>query len=234
MTARAIPLAEAARMRQIAYRMFALLLLYPDQRRSRELDLTARTLSTLDGELAAFGFFIPWRRLLDAIRDLTPSDMPGHCQEHARLFGVDRDTVRCEPYESRYVHLAREHDEGWIVAQLDQTYRRAGLQLSPMLNERPDHAAVESEFMSYLCDQEAAAWAQAAGADGGRLLCEERAFLHLHLARWIGDFARDMRVATKDPVYVATADALVAFVHHDRDIAGMLAAATALRDRDPR
>lgn len=217
----ALPLDEAAGLRQVTYRLLALLLLDPERQRWQRLARTADELRAFDDRSAAFGFFVACRRLTDAIADTASSDLAALRIEHTRLFTIDPERTGCPPYESFYA--APDALSGaWIAAQLVQTYRAAGLDIAPTLNERPDHVAVELEFMAHLCGQEAAAWEQAAHEAGVRVLRQEQTFLTLHLSRWIAAFARRMCAATREPLYAAVAGALEAFVEHDRDLVGAI------------
>lgn len=218
----ALPLDEAAGLRQVAYRLLALLLLDPERQRWQRLVRTANALRAFDDRSAALGFFVACRRLLDAIDDAGSSDLAALRVEHTRLFTIDPERMGCPPYESFYTAADALSGE-WVAAQLVHTYRAAGLDIAPALNERPDHAAVELEFMAYLCGQEAAAWEQAAYEVGVRVLRQEQTFLTAHLSRWIGDLTRRICAATREPLYAAVAAALEAFVQHDRDLVGAIA-----------
>lgn len=222
MTGLPLTLHDAALLRQGTYRMLALLLLAPDDRRAQKLRSVALELRRAEAALAAFAFFVPLRQLVDLLLDRPILDVAARRAAHAELFTVGPDGVRCPPFESSHA-AAGEEAAGFIIAQLEHVYRRAGLGLAPALGERPDHVAVELEFMAYLCALEAGAWDRGALGDAIRLLGEERMFLQLHLAGWAGALAARLREATADPLYAATADALEAFVRHDRDLVGALA-----------
>jgi anaerobic sulfite reductase subunit A len=107
---------------------------------------------------------------------------------------------------------------GWLTARLQQMYAYAGLALEPSRNESPDHAAVELEFMAYLCGQEAAGWTEADRDAAIRALKQQRSFLRHHLGRWFGDFARRVQASTDEPLYAAAGEAADAFIQHDRDL----------------
>ncbi|GFO82628.1 MAG: hypothetical protein A49_22550 [Methyloceanibacter sp.] len=116
--------------------------------------------------------------------------------DHVRLFG---HSVRgaCPPYELEY-------DRGEIIQQTAELadlagfYAAFGLQLADSAFERPDHAAVECEFMGVLCAKEA--WGLETGEPALAESCSDaqRLFLRDHLAKWLPAFA--CRVETGDPV----------------------------------
>lgn len=218
------PLAAVAGWRTAAYRVFAALLLRPDLPRLRWLGEAAGELRAYDDELSAFGFFGPWLRLLSTLETLAENELPALQQEHVRLFSVNPCGTPCFPFESHYVAQAGQ-EAGWLAVQLLQTYHRSGLDLSPSLNAEPDHAAVELEFMAYLCDQEAAAWERAATDAAVDTLAQQRLFLRLHLGRWFGLFAGQVQASATEPLYARAAEAADAFIHHDRDLVdGLLSA----------
>ncbi len=222
-----LSLAELARLRQAAYRLFGALFLYPDESRLTALVVAAGALQEAGESLAIFPFFGSWQRLLTALT-LTPGRGRGHApltvdvqQEYVHLFLVNPDGPLCPPYESFYLDPDREA-AGWIPAQLEREYATAGLMLSPRLKEQPDHAAVELEFMAYLCDQEAQAWEEEVLEGAFQVLERQRAFLTGHLGRWFPAFTRRLTLVAEESLYGVTAAAAHAFVHHDRDLVALL------------
>ncbi len=209
--------AEMARWRALGYRVFATLLLPPEDGRIRWLAAMAAELRQFEDDLAMFAFFGPWQRFVGALLGLQGRGITKVQVEYVRLFQVNPAGAPCFPYESYYVSASPEA-VGWIAAQLQQTYAGAGLDLAPDLHESPDHGAVELEYMSYLCQQEAAAWERAATDDGLRLLGQERAFLRGHLGRWFSVFADQVRITTREALYSTGIHAADAFVQHDLDL----------------
>lgn len=218
---RSSSLGEVANWRTAAYRVFASVLLAPEPRRFIWLGATAGELRAHDDALAELGFFCSWQRLLAALEGLDVRDTIRLSEEHVRLFSVSPSGTPCSPYESSYVETGGE-GAGWVKAHLQHTYRRAGLAISGSLNESPDHVAVELEFMSYLCRQEAADWERRTPDQAVQLLAQERMFLRTHLGRWFGDFGRLVQATTVEPLYALAAEAAGAFVEHDRDLVDAL------------
>ncbi len=210
-------IADLAGFRAAAYRLFAALWLSPEAPRLAWLAATARRLRADAPAVATLGFFGPWQQLLGLLAELSQQSLPALQAEHVRLFSLDPAGTPCFPYESSYVEAGRT-PAGWVALQLERTYARAGLRLAATLHDPPDHAAVELEFMAYLCAQETAAWEEAALDAGLQLLREQRGFLRVHLARWFPLFASQVRVRATQPLYAVGADAASAFVHHDRDL----------------
>ena len=75
-----------------------------------------------------------------------------------------------------------------------------------------DHIALECAFMAALARKSLEV------QDDEELACLEagqRAFLQDHFLRWIGDYARDLRVDAPDGLYELTAAALAEFAASD-------------------
>ncbi len=116
-------------------------------------------------------------------------------QERARILG---HAVRgpCPPYEIEYGpehFLGKSRRLGDVAA----FYRAFGVEASLAAREREDHAAMEAEFLSFLCLKRALA---AEGGEAERAaVCRdaERLFLEEHIGRFLPAFAR--RVEEREP-----------------------------------
>lgn len=210
-------LADLARFRQAAYRLFSTMLLYPDEERLKTVAAVAGELREYADTLAAFSFFLEWRELLDTLRGLADLKPERVQEEYVHVFIANPDYTPCLPYESAYLG-SRGATTGWTAVELERKYAAAGLSLSPTLKEAPDHAAVELEFMSLLCDQEACAWEGRRLADGIEALKRQVAFLEQHLSRWFPAFARGITRRDSSEIYAAATRTAEAFISHDRDL----------------
>jgi hypothetical protein len=119
----------------------------------------------------------------------------GLAGERARALG---HAVRgpCPPYELEYGpehFLGKSHRLGDIAA----FYRAFGVDVSRAARERPDHVAVEAEFLSLVALKRFLALRE--GRADRAAICRdaERAFLEDHLGRFLPSFAR--RVAGREP-----------------------------------
>lgn len=214
-------MASLARLRQMVYRLFSTLYLYPDAERLATLAQAAGNLQQETEFVAVFPFFLSWRRLLTTLHGLTADEIALVEKDYVRLFHVNLNGMQCLPYESFYLDPKRQA-MGWNIAQLECEYAASGLRLSPSLKELPDHAAVELEFMAFLCDREAETWEKEAWQAGFRVLERQRSFLHRHLGRWFPVFARKVAIAVSGQLYGVTSKAADAFIHHDRDLVTLL------------
>lgn len=149
------------------------------------------------------------------------SDDPGELLEnlavdYAGLFiGPSRD-LPAQPYES--VWIDRDPDSGKPIfggpstTAVEAVYAHHGLERAGDHRDLPDHVATEAEFLCYLCDREAAAWAVGNAEDARKLRASEQRFLTDHLGRFAPLFAAAVRAASPDSVYSALAGFLVAYL----------------------
>lgn len=211
-----LELADLARFRQAAYRLFSTMLLYPEEERLKTVVAVAGELADQADFLAAFSFFIQWRELLDVLQGLTRLNSATVEEQYVHVFMVSPGYAPCLPYESAYVEAGGA--PGWTAVELEREYAAAGLALASSLREAPDHAAVELEFVSFLCKQEACAWEARQLETGIDALIRQSTFLEEHLSRWFPTFTR--RVAEKDSgkIYAAVTKAAQGFITHDRDL----------------
>lgn len=208
--------AETARLRQVAYRFFGELLLYPEEPRWTMLIEVARELWAHSELLATFSFFASCQRLLAWLTTTERRPSLAWLQpQFVRLFQVSLDSPVCHPYESFYLDPERR-SIGWIAIGLAKEYATEGLALSPTFRDMPDHIAVEMEFMAFLCGREAEAWELGEEQERSRILERERAFLEAHLGRWLPVFARWVIAADPGGFYAAVAEAADAFVTAER------------------
>ncbi len=209
-----LDIADLARFRQAAYRLFSTMLLYPDEERMKTVTTVAGELRDQTDFLATFSFFIQWRELLDVLQGLSGVNTAAIQEECVQIFMVNPDYAPCLPYESAYAEEGS--NPGWTAVELEREYAAAGLALGSSLREAPDHAAVELDYMSFLCKEEACAWEARHLAKGIEALERQASFLEQHLSRWFPTFAR--RIAEKDHsgIYATVTKAAQAFISHDR------------------
>lgn len=111
---------------------------------------------------------------------------------------------------------------GWVATLVEREYAAAGLSLSPSLKDLPDHAAVELEFMAYLCAQEASAWERESLTEGIRALELQVSFLERHLVRWLPLWATGVEALAGEGIYSQVAATAGAFVGQDGDLLKVL------------
>lgn len=126
--------------------------------------------------------------------------------------------LRCPPHETAQPIPSPQHAmrRTFELADVAGFYRAFGVETVPG-GERPDHVAVELEFMHLLAVKEAVAHGEAPQADEHLRLCREaqRSFLQDHLGQLAPALARSLAESAASPVYAAAGAVLAAFVAED-------------------
>ncbi len=205
---------ENATERQAAYRLLALLFLYPTPDRLQTLRAVADLLLQQEQPWPDGDLDRPFRRLLQDLRATDEYPQEDVESNYTALFTVK---PAAPPYESYYLD-EEGFARGWIAAQLLEEYQQAGLSMAPSFKEPPDHVAVELEFLSYLCGREAQA--QEKGDDETRTWARHRRFVFLenHLGLWFARFSSKVRQAETLPLYTRLVDATQALIKSERAV----------------
>tara|TARA_B100000315_G_scaffold164061_2_gene152662 strand:- start:166 stop:870 length:705 start_codon:yes stop_codon:yes gene_type:complete len=210
-------LPDLTHRRQAAYRLFSQSLVYPDTTRLETIGIVAGELARQSEPWAAFAFFQEWKQFLRALSGLSRQEATALQGEYISSFQVNRPSVPCPIYESVYL-AEKPAAAAMLLAQLEVDYARAGLVASQSPRQAPDHVAVELEFMSFLCAQEAESWEAEDIRQARTFLRKERRFLKAHLERWIPAFAGRAKALNPDGVFASAAQAVAAFIVHDGDL----------------
>jgi putative dimethyl sulfoxide reductase chaperone len=128
--------------------------------------------------------------------------------EYTRLFSQN---LHCPQYEADY--LAPNADNAvHVIAKVANMYSIFGMRLATDAAERPDHIAVELDFMNLLAAKEA--HASHRGQAGNARLCRraQARFLSDHLSRWGSAFARSLGEVSLLPFYRGVAELLEDFI----------------------
>ncbi len=163
---------QTAFRRAQVYRFLCDAFLYPEDEWTSDLASVTEILRELnvpdDGRLA-FGSL-----------EVGSWDLPTLQTEYSRALGVTGSLC----YETEY-GLPHEFRQSQELADLAGFYRAFGFGLGGPVRERPDHVAVELEFMYALSLKEAYAASQ--GLMEAAEICAdaERKFLRDHLGRWL-------------------------------------------------
>jgi len=126
-------------------------------------------------------------------------DDAGLRRAHLAIFGhaISKD---CPPYGAEYGQ-AHIFEKTQTLADVAGFYRAFGLDVSGDVRDRPDHLALELEFMESLCLKQTLAEGQTGNPDKQSLCRDaERAFLQDHLGVWVFSFAHRLTTrAAKGP-----------------------------------
>jgi DMSO reductase family type II enzyme chaperone len=124
---------------------------------------------------------------LEALGGLENLNLPGLSGQYAALFdkGVQRISLRESTYLWRDVYSLGRTTEQCTQA-LQRTYSRYGLR---SVFEGADHAALEFEFLAFLCSREAESWQTHDFRVARELRRSERDFVEEHLIRWLPELS---------------------------------------------
>lgn len=137
------------------------------------------------------------------------SETDGNLQrEYDRLF-THRTNLLCPIYEVEY-DKSRAITQGTTLADIGGFYRAFGLEVA--VRERPDHLALELEFMSVLTYKEALALQSGRAEEIQICRDAQRKFLEAHLGRWVGLFVEYLSQQSQSDFYLGLGDALQEFI----------------------
>lgn len=203
-------------LRQIGYRLFAGLFLYPEHNRLAELQEAASAL--LAGEI---GQGHPFSASLESLlKQLTETDLKDSrtiINEYNRLFLI---RPKAPPHETVYTNPEGQL-RGMLTVQLEERYLEAGLVISPELNELPDHISVELEFMAFLCMKEADARLANEDSVANHFRALQESFMRQHLVRWFPKFAQRIKESEPGSIYHFLLPAVYSYLQHELGVLGL-------------
>jgi DMSO reductase family type II enzyme chaperone len=141
---------------------------------------------------------------------LTDPDLAQHQSEYRQVFG-HTESSPCPPYETRYGsrHLFQQTQQ---LSDIAGFYRAFGLDVSDDAKERPDHLAVELEFLHFLCFKEAYALEHHGPEQAELCRDAEVRFLQDHLLPWAPSFARRLQDTAGSGFYKSLGMLIVTFL----------------------
>ncbi|MEX2252068.1 MAG: molecular chaperone TorD family protein [Acidimicrobiia bacterium] len=206
-----------ARLRQGVYRLLGAGLAPPSA------DTIGHTIASIpvleDLGLFDFAFSTP---LVDYTEQLAAADLDQLVAAYMALFEVGVGGASCPPTESAWLANPHTGNVAVIHSDLRRTYLRYGLRPAGPLKDTIDHATVELDVMSSLCESEAVSLG--AGRPIERARRNQREFLNVHLGRWIPGFARAVERTDRHPAYTALARSTHAYLVHDVELLAILGA----------
>jgi TorA maturation chaperone TorD len=211
---------ELVQLRRLAYGMLGAMLLHPEKATLTEIAEVAgqlRTEFTWDAELA---FSVPWDEFVTAVEELTLADMPRLQSEYSGLFDAGAFPQPIPLMESAYLNPT-SFAAGQLMADLDGEYTGAGLAMVATGAETPDHAGVELEFISYLCELESDALESGDMPAILDSVQRQERFLRQHPCRWLPSLARAVESRGRSDFYARATRAAHALTSHDVDFVEM-------------
>lgn len=114
-------------------------------------------------------------------------------------------------YETEY-GLPHEFRQAQELADIRGFYRAFGFDMGGVVRERPDHLAVELEFLHVLALKEAHALLHGVVEQVEVCVAAQAKFLGDHLGTWVDLFAQSLVLNTEDAPYLPLANFTAAFV----------------------
>jgi TorA maturation chaperone TorD len=138
--------------------------------------------------------------------------------DYDRIFGL-LTCRECPPYETEYHPTSEAFFRTQQLADIAGFYRAFGLEPGRATSERPDHIALELEFMAFMLlkkrlalrSHDAERWERADICDNA-----QRLFFREHLAWWLPAFATGLLRKAGSGFYASLARILAAFVAAER------------------
>jgi TorA maturation chaperone TorD len=139
-------------------------------------------------------------------------------REYDRVFGLVF-AGECPPYETEYHPPSEPFFRAQQMADVAGFYRAFGLDPGQATSERPDHIALELEFLAFLLLKKRLALAEGSpDAVEQAAVCDEagRKFFREHLAWWLPSFAAGLRRKAGGGLYQEVGRALAALLPLER------------------
>lgn len=219
--------ADVALQRSQVYGFLAEAFLYPSDNWLADLPLVEAALGHLshgrpDGGSA--GCLAPWQ-ISPAMSALSLADLQA---DHRHTFGLTGSLC----YETE-IGLPHEFRQSQELADIAGFYRAFGLAIGGPVRERPDHIAVELEFMHVVTLKQACAL-EAGSSEHAEICADaERKFLHDHLGHWAGTFAQALARWADGSPYAEAARWMAEFVADDAARLGIQLKPSRVTDQRP-
>lgn len=194
--------AEIAICRAQTYLFLSMAFLYPDENWLEDLPALRESSRRLNVPASELG---SW--------DL---DLEGLQSEYRRVLGLTGSLC----YETEY-GLPHEFRHSQELADIAGFYNAFGFSLGGAVRERPDHVAVEFEFLYLLSLKEAYALEKGTPEQVEICIDAQRSFLRDHVGHWLGLFADALALMAGGSVYSALARFAVTLIRVDAERLGV-------------
>lgn len=185
--------AEQAVYRAQVYAFLSTVYLYPFENWSEDLPLAAEAAARVDGA------------------PVWPALQPQPLKELQAAYRHGFGAAGSLCYETEY-GLPHEFRQAQELADISGFYRAFGFAMGGVVRERPDHLAVELEFLHVLALKEAHALLHGVAEQVEVCVAAQAKFLGDHLGTWVDLFAQSLALNTEEAPYLPLANFTDAFV----------------------
>lgn len=190
--------------RSQVYGFLSVAFLYPEENWTLDLPAVQEVLADLNG--------------MESGLEFEPLELTELQRAHRLAFGLTGPMC----YETEF-GLPHEFRQSHELADLSGFYRAFGFELGGAVRERPDHLAVELEFMHVLALKGCLAVSEGDAAHAEACLQAQQRFLGDHLGRWIDPFAKIIAEHAGSSPYVSLSRFAAAFIQADTERLGVTA-----------
>ena len=149
-------------------------------------------------------------------------DLDSLQSEYSRVFGLTGSLC----YETEY-GLPHEFRQAQELSDLNGFYQAFGFKAGGKVRERPDHIAVELEFMYLLALKEADAIVNGTQTQVEISVDAQKNFLQAHLGSWIGLFSQAVNLNNGSLAHPDEVNGQIALTFEDGLYSNLVASATA-------
>jgi len=192
------------------------MLFYPEEAALDAALQAARSLQRRGRWAAELAYYETWKRFLDRMARTTNSQGEELKGRYMTLFAGSTVSPPVGLHETSYLNRSAAFS-GEVIADLENHYAQSGLSVSPSNGESADHAAVQMDFVSFLCGQEHQALMGGNHYLALEAVTRQRHFLWQHPCQWFPYMALKVSKRDRDGIYTLATQAAWSIVAHDVD-----------------
>lgn len=179
-------LADLAGLRQALYRLIAIGAMHPSGGGDQEVADILTALQQEDVLMARIPWYPAFRQVRRGLEGLATMPEAYRDELFKQIDDPPKSSGRNGARGSVYLMMGGLQ-AGELIGSLEGLYRKTGLEWDRDSGIAPDGAAVQLDFLRYLCGLEAMAWEAEDAGKANAFLDQEMAFLADHIGAWYID-----------------------------------------------